>query len=112
MAKVFMDMAPFTTKSNGVICIFLLFNYLIKKNLNVFYVPRDIRNMGFPNLGSLPFNASDSLICVNFKKEADDADARDRGVGIDTEKESKITVLFHLTKETKEEKKKSLAVTS
>ena len=70
MTKVFMDMAPFTTKSNGVICVFLLYSYLIKKNLNVFYVPRNIRNMGFPNLGSLPFNASDSLMCLNFNKEA------------------------------------------
>ena len=70
MTKVFMDMAPFTTKSNGVICVFLLYSYLIKKKLNVFYVPRNIRNMGFPNLGSLPFNASESLMCLNFKKEA------------------------------------------
>ena len=42
MAKIFVDMPPFSKKSNGVICFYELFEFLFNKDLDLYFIPRNI----------------------------------------------------------------------
>ena len=46
MPKVYVDMPSYNSKSNGVKCIYSLFKFLLEKNIDPIFLPRDINNLG------------------------------------------------------------------
>ena len=50
MKKVYIEMPPYTDKSNGVLCVYNLFKYLnTKKDFQTIFLPRNILNTGLKN---------------------------------------------------------------
>ena len=47
MKKVYIEMPPYTEKSNGVLCVYNLFEFLNAKNdFQTIFLPRDFLNIG------------------------------------------------------------------
>ena len=47
MKKVYVEMPPYTEKSNGVLCVYNLFEFLNTKNdFQTIFLPRDFLNTG------------------------------------------------------------------
>ena len=57
MAKVFIDMPPFSKKSNGVVCFYELYNFLFNRNLDLYFLPRDVFEIKY-NINSIPYDLS------------------------------------------------------
>ncbi len=79
MAKVFIDMPPFSKKSNGVVCFYELYEFLFNKNLDLYFLPRDVLTIKF-NAELIPYNLSK----YNFILSLEGANKNDWFIANDT----------------------------
>ena len=79
MAKIFVDMPPFSKKSNGVICFYELYKYLFDRNLDLYFLARNIFEIK-NNLVLLPYDLSN----YNFTLSLQGANKNDWLIANDT----------------------------
>ncbi len=87
MAKVFIDMPPFSKKSNGVVCFYELYEFLFKKNIDVYYLPRDVFEIKY-NVDSIPYD----LTKYNFKLSLEGSNKNDWLIANDTTSKKHIKI--------------------
>ncbi len=66
MAKIFVDMPPFSKKSNGVICFYELYEFLFNRNLDLYFLARNIFEIK-NNLFLLPYDLSKYNFTLSLK---------------------------------------------
>ena len=66
MAKIFVDMPPFSKKSNGVICFYELYEFLFNRNLDLYFLARNILEIKKNSL-LIPYDLSKYSFTLSLK---------------------------------------------
>ncbi len=66
MAKIFVDMPPFSKKSNGVICFYELYEFLLNRNLDLYFLARNIFEIK-NNSSLIPYDLSKYSFTLSLK---------------------------------------------
>lgn len=66
MAKIFIDMPPFSKKSNGVICIYELYEFLFNRNLDLYFLARNIFEIKHNGI-SIPYDLDKYNFCLSLE---------------------------------------------